>query len=661
MFRRSIPATVAIVLVLIAACGGPHSDSELLLIRTAEETRDLGGGRLLQDLSEGTKPVRAAAARALGRIGNPAARVPLETALDREGAVEVRREIAFALGILAEPQAVPALLNALDKEVDAATSGEIAIALGRLGDTAALDALHGLLQKSSWGLIRERTIEAMALIADARSVPVLIGAMEDPDPGIAWRAAYALEKIEGEEQVPALVEATRTSEPLLRRAAVRSLGRLAAKQGVEAIVAVHDGSHQDWHLDVRIADALGRIGEPDPATRRVLGELLESENFHVRVAALQAIGRARFRDLLPAVLDLRADPVVDVRAAAFDATADCLEGRGRELLWSGLDDASPIVVSTALHRLGENADAVALSALLDTLSSSRDRSLRLGAARGLAAAGESVELVHLFSLLEDRDLFVATTAAAALGDRADASAVPHLLTALDRSDRASTDLRIAAATALGQIGDDRAVDILRTTLIEDDDPRLRRAALEALGELLPPEEVIGLPDADEIRRDVRPVTRSPLQPAIVLRSSATELELQTDRGRIVIELFGDDAPQMVESFASLAEDGFFDELTFHRVVGDFVIQGGDPTGTGWGDAGYTLRSEWNPMRYERGTVGIAHSGKDTGSCQLFIAQSPQPHLDGRYTIWGQVVTGMDVVDRIQRGDRFHAEVTRRVD
>lgn len=89
-----------------------------------------------------------------------------------------------------------------------------------------------------------------------------------------------------------------------------------------------------------------------------------------------------------------------------------------------------------------------------------------------------------------------------------------------------------------------------------------------------------------------------------------------------------------------------------------MIQGGDPTGTGWGDAGYTLRSEWNPRRYERGTVGIAHSGKDTGSCQLFIAQSPQPHLDGRYTIWGSVVTGMDVVNRIQRGDRFRAEVVR---
>jgi cyclophilin family peptidyl-prolyl cis-trans isomerase len=176
--------------------------------------------------------------------------------------------------------------------------------------------------------------------------------------------------------------------------------------------------------------------------------------------------------------------------------------------------------------------------------------------------------------------------------------------------------------------------------------------------MLPPEEALNLPDEDDIRRDVRPFTRSSLQPPVVVRSSAVQLKLHTNRGQIVIDLFGEDAPQMVESFAKLAENGFFRELMFHRVVGDFVIQGGDPTGTGWGDAGYTLRSEWNPRRYGRGTVGIAHSGKDTGSCQLFITQAPQPHLDARYTIWGEVVSGMEVVDRIQRGDRFRAEVTR---
>jgi len=145
---------------------------------------------------------------------------------------------------------------------------------------------------------------------------------------------------------------------------------------------------------------------------------------------------------------------------------------------------------------------------------------------------------------------------------------------------------------------------------------------------------------------------------LVVRSHAQRLILDTDRGTIEIELLGEEAPQMVESFATLAESNFFDGLSFHRVVPNFVIQGGDPLGTGWGDPGFTLRSEWNPLRYDRGTVGIAHSGKDTGGCQLFITHSPQPHLNARYTIFGRVVAGMDVVDRIERGDRFSARVQR---
>ena len=659
-FRPLHPLVAGLVLLLIlgsGACDTRDSGTEMLLIRQAEDARTLAGSPLAGDLRSGTRPVRATAARAMGRIGDPAALDLLTEALRQENSPEVRREIAFGLGILGLSEAVPVLVDELDSEVDAETSAEIAIALGRIGDATALDALHALLD-SSWGLIRERAIEAMALIADERSIGPLTRMLQDSDPGVAWRAAYALEKIPGSTQVDALIEACGSDETMLRRAAVRSLGRLEATAGVDRIVAVATEPHDDWQLDVRIADALGRIGENTGEVLPTMSGLLGSEVFHVRVAALQAIGRAGWRELLPEVLDLRSDPVVDVRAAAYDATADCLDGRTMELLMGGLEDESPLVAATCLRRLGDSTEDDVITVLLDAVSANGDRSRRLGAAEGLAAAGDRVELVHLLSLLNDRDPFVATTAAAALGDRGDAGAVPHLMATLDRADPGSMDVRLAAATALGQIGESRATGILRTTMSQDADPRLRLAARDALELLLPPEEVIGLPGPEEISGDVRPVVRSPRQPEVVDRSTARQLILHTDRGRIVIDLFGADAPQMVESFARLTEDGFFDELIFHRVVGDFVIQGGDPTGTGWGDAGYTLRSEWNPRRYARGTVGIAHSGKDTGSCQLFIAQAPQPHLDARYTIWGEVVIGMDVVDRIQRGDRFRAEVVR---
>ena len=106
----------------------------------------------------------------------------------------------------------------------------------------------------------------------------------------------------------------------------------------------------------------------------------------------------------------------------------------------------------------------------------------------------------------------------------------------------------------------------------------------------------------------------------------------------------------MQNFVALAEKGYFDHLAWHRVVPYFVIQDGDPMGTGAGGPGYTIRCEYNPLRYDTGAVGMALSGKDTGGSQYFITLSPQPHLDGRYTIFGHVVKGQNVVAAMRRGD-----------
>ena len=121
-------------------------------------------------------------------------------------------------------------------------------------------------------------------------------------------------------------------------------------------------------------------------------------------------------------------------------------------------------------------------------------------------------------------------------------------------------------------------------------------------------------------------------------------------GEFRIDFFPQDAPKTVENFVTLAEKGFYDGLTFHRVVPDFVVQGGDPRGDGDGGPGFTVPCEVSPRHYRRGTVGMALSGKDTGGSQIFIALSPQPHLEGRYTVIGEVVEGMDSLDGILEGD-----------
>jgi len=124
-------------------------------------------------------------------------------------------------------------------------------------------------------------------------------------------------------------------------------------------------------------------------------------------------------------------------------------------------------------------------------------------------------------------------------------------------------------------------------------------------------------------------------------------------GEIRIELYPEDAPKTVESFITLSKKGFYDGLTFHRIVPGFVAQGGDPKGDGTGGPGYTLKAEFNKRKHLRGTVAMARSqSPDSAGSQFYICFAPAPHLDNNYTIFGQVTSGMDVVDRIKPGDKM---------
>jgi peptidyl-prolyl cis-trans isomerase B (cyclophilin B) len=128
--------------------------------------------------------------------------------------------------------------------------------------------------------------------------------------------------------------------------------------------------------------------------------------------------------------------------------------------------------------------------------------------------------------------------------------------------------------------------------------------------------------------------------------------METNKGRLEIALFAADAPKTVNNFVFLANAGFYDGVSFHRVISNFMIQGGDPTGTGRGGPGYRFEDEFkgNPNRHERGSLSMANAGPNTNGSQFFICHAPQPHLDGRHTVFGKVTSGLDVVDQIRAGD-----------
>jgi len=212
--------------------------------------------------------------------------------------------------------------------------------------------------------------------------------------------------------------------------------------------------------------------------------------------------------------------------------------------------------------------------------------------------------------------------------------------------------RAAALAAITKYGAAAATPVL-SSAFADKDWAVRVRAARLLKVLDP----AAAADADAQIRPA-PTTLAPEVYAaarLVSPPVSTQVYLDTDRGTIQIELAVLDAPLTVENFITLARKGYFNGLSVHRVVPDFVIQDGDPRGDGEGGPGYSIRDELNERPYLRGTVGMAlDPWPDTGGSQYFIAHSPQPHLDAKYTVFGRVVAGMDVVDQIQQWDVIRA-------
>jgi len=201
---------------------------------------------------------------------------------------------------------------------------------------------------------------------------------------------------------------------------------------------------------------------------------------------------------------------------------------------------------------------------------------------------------------------------------------------------------LSAAAALAALADGESVALLER-LVANARPEVRFAAKEALAKIPGGTVPAALPPLEPFRS----TSHSRRASTIGKRIMAT---VSTTRGAFAIELAPGTAPATVESFIELAGRDLYDGTEIHRVVPNFVVQAGDPTGSGLGDAGYTLRCELSATPYVRGVVGMALSGKDTGGSQFFVTLSRQPHLDGRYTAFGRVISGMEVLDLIEEGD-----------
>lgn len=616
--------------------------------------------RLLLGLRDTDPNVRSAAALGLGALEEEAPQLAADAllaAIAAEPERELRAQMTRDLGRLRREEGIPAIAEALRSDDEAeqaagcAAAGEMGLA-GRDVPPEIRSRLAALIGPEQPERTRLACAYALARLPGPRSeassgeMVALTVAATDPEPEVRTFAYRALAR--HPVALPVLVHGTRDDD---WRVAVQAFRSLATRAGqVTGGAAVYAQALR--HAHARFAE------QPGPGPR-----------LHVLSTALQA-----------AAPIARSGPVHDAAAAIHDALGALPPGEPptRE---RGLAHCAAAELLDRARGWPSRIEGCGLEQVLP-----RERLARSAVILGDLEGAEEQRLARLARLARHEQPIVRQSALSALARLWDPGATDRVLAALTTDDpgvltaaldalatiarRAPTDARVppplpadravdalrAARAALGEgeleglvswldaaeavSARELASEVSRLALHPSFAPRSRaRALLAAWGEPAPEEPVAPAPPSVEPE-------------AILPPDARPRVRLETDRGVLVLELRPDQAPVTVARFLALVEGGFYDGLTFHRVVPGFVAQGGDPRGDGYGGPGFWLRCEDNRLPYVRGTVGMALAGRDTGGSQLFITAAAQPHLEGRYTAFGRVVEGLAHLDRLHPGDRI---------
>jgi cyclophilin family peptidyl-prolyl cis-trans isomerase/HEAT repeat protein len=685
-----------------AARAGIPQAVALQILRAEDERRwDQDLAALLSDKSA---EVRGRAALAAGRIGDERAVTLLITMLRMDQDARVRAMAAFALGETESAKAAEGLIAELKSNASWDVRARSIEALGKIG--AALPKTEEALARSIGEAILKSLVDETArsgapdrefvllgLTAVLRTRPdkageALVKFLSSRDARIRADALNTMSRLkakEGAGEVRALL--VNDTDAVVRANAARVIGVAEDKEAYDALLSrLSDtdervrvssiralGSLKDARASAPLLERGAKLMDEYRAARAkaadarpvALNELLEIATALGRVlsntwnkGAVDWLRQLRDAEELvdpeTEIAFARIAPALYVREKPFDRIAD---GAARAQLLQDWRRASSI--AQALNEIAAlksesdgnsivsvKADAQAiLRAMLD------DKNLPVLAApdvlRALAAFKPNDLAEILRRQLQAKDVIVRATAAELLGDvspeDANTRALSEALPAAMRDEL--NDAALSILDSLAKQKTESANEAIKTGLGSVDHLIRRRAAA-----LL---KANGAGDFDSrIGTAQTRNTAADYQRVMARMGKRVRAVVTTDKGSFTLEFLPEDAPLTVDNFVQLARRGYFNNITFHRVVPNFVIQGGDPRGDGNGGPGFQIRCEINEVPYERGAVGMALSGKDTGGSQWFVTHSPQPHLDGGYTVFARVVEGMDVVDKIARGDRI---------
>ena len=685
----------------------------LLTIVKAEDERRWDGD--LRSLLASSNPtVRGRAALAAGRIGNEGALAELSKMVAQDRDATVRAWAAFAIGEVESEKGANALLQQLQSTSETSEVRARAIeGLGKIAGAMPRDqqpriteiatAVLSALKAETESAKPNREVLLLGITAVLRSRPanggqVLAVLLDNKDARIRADAGNALARLRAKDGNATLLNLlTSDLDAVVRANAARVLGVTEEKTAFEKL-AKSATTDSDFRVrvsairslvplkDDRAAPILLKHGEA--ITDRKLSPQAKELNELLEIAT--ALGRLLSQKGDPRALDWLHKGQVELNHSAPEVELAYVRiSPDRYLKLFGEDPAtakhrlqellivhwrSGASVAQALGEIAALPDTVAnnaelkqvaesyLQAMLDYKNSGIKTNTLLplhteygvpDVLRAYAAHKPKDLATVLTNYLEDSDVIIRGTVADLLGDLPPSDANTRLLaqalpTALKDD---LNDATISILDSLAKQKSSAANDVIKTALDSKDILVRRRAANLLLANKAGDFTArIGTAQTRNTQADYR---RALGRIGRMVRAVVT-----TTKGSFTIELLPEDAPLTVDNFVQLARRGYYRGIVFHRVVPNFVIQDGDPRGDGNGGPGYAIRCEVNEVPYDRGAVGMALSGKDTGGSQWFVTHSPQPHLDGGYTVFGRVVAGMNVVDAIVRGDVIRSIVIR---
>ena len=580
----------------------------------------------------------------LGRQQDPARLEELERALD--GDAHARLLGAFGLGQLGTAwQPIPddvrmraesLLCEHLARESDPEVRDRLVEALGKLRGPRGIEVLIGELS----GAQRARAAIALGVRArNKQTAPAAVARLgellRDPSEEMRWAAAYALSQQKLADAREPLLGCLADAAAPVRAVCAKGLGDVGSEADTARLAPLLEDASP--LVAAEAARTLAKLARHCSGECAPLGALAASPGLErpqvVEAIAFEPLTHPAARDLYRHLFEKLRGPLQCKAALGHDRVAAALE------LTLHCEADEPTRAMLAARALGQASghedDRVHALVALAHHPTAR---VRMAVAEALGEIDRPSVVAPLGTLAGDPDLGVLESAAGAIEKRKIAEAAPRLaerLRELDRPD--AIEAAEAVLSALGALRAPATADAVRAQTLHCSFS-VCLAAIDAL------EKITGEKAA------FRP--SPPKEGAFAaepLPAHAT-VELQTVRGRIVVRLFPTDAPTNVRSFLHLVRRGFFDGLTFHRVVPDFVSQGGDPRGDGSGGPGWALPCEINLHRYHEGSMGMALAGRDTGGSQFFFAHGTQPHLDGRYTLFGEIVEGKDVAESLIEGD-----------